>query len=290
MSNQSALYLALAAAGIPALVGLSGARRAKGGFRSKSASTYTRAALVAFVGLAVAAATQNEWVAAGTLVAAFGLMAMGLVIQGKEAEFFLKVASEQRVDFVSGLPNGRLFEERLLAEHSRTKRTNQRYAVAVFEIDGFALLSENDQAGGMRLLAESLTESIRNTDTLGRIGENQAGVLLVDTNAEGAVIGCDRACERFFFQSCGHSDQAHVTRPLTLSVGIAEFDDDTVDPMHVVDNAKLALRQLQSELESGIRVYKREEYVPVEGPADEFGDDQPDDVSGDLSDEVSQAA
>lgn len=286
MSNSSALYLALAAASIPALVGLSGARKAKGGFRSKSASTYTRAAVVGFAGLAVAAALQNEWVAVAAIAATFVLMAVGLAIQDKEAEFFLKVAAEQRVDFVSGLPNERLFEERLLAEHSRTKRTNQRYAVAVFEIDGFALLSENDQQGGMRLLAESLTESIRNTDTLGRIGENQAGVLLVDTNADGAVIGCDRACERFFFQSCGHSDQAHVTRPLTLSVGIAEFDDDTVDPMHVVDNAKLALRQLQSEMESGIRVYRREDYVPAESPLDELGDE----LESDFSDEVSQAA
>lgn len=286
MSYTTALYVALAFASIPALVGLSAARKAKGGFRSQSAATYTRAALVTFAGLLVAAPLGNVWIAAGAFAASSCLIALGLTIQSKEAEVFQRIASEQRVDFDSGLPNERLFEERLLAEHSRTKRTNQRYAIAIFEIDGFALLSEHDQQGGMRLLAESLTESIRNTDTLGRIGDKQAGVLLVDTNAEGAVIGCDRACERFFFQSCGHSDQAHVTRPLTLSVGIAEFDSDTVDPMHVVDNARLALRQMQSEMQSGIRVYKREEYAPVGEPEYEHNDEHSDELSG----EVSQAA
>lgn len=261
MQDSITHYVALGFAIVAALSGISGARKAKGGFRSRSAQTYTRAAIATCVGFAVGLALDNEAVFLAGACLGMTFVALGLFIQSKEGEVFVKIASEQRVDFISGLPNERLFYERLNAEHSRTKRTNQRYAIASFEIDNYDLLSEADKTNGMKVLAESLNESIRNTDTLGRVGDRQVAVLLVDTLAEGAIIGCDRACERFFFQSCGHSDTAHVTRPLTVSVGIAAFDDDTVDPHHVVDNARLALKRMRDEMDSGIKVYDRNEFV-----------------------------
>lgn len=261
MQDSIAHYVALGFALSAALAGISGAQKAKGGFRSRSAQTYARAAVLTAVGFAVGIALDNEIVFLAGACVGMALVAFGLLIQSKEGEVFVKIASEQRVDFISGLPNERLFYERLNAEHSRTKRTNQRYSIAAFEIDDYDLLSEDDKTNGMKLLAESLNESIRNTDTLGRVADHQVAVLLVDTLAEGAIIGCDRACERFFFQSCGHNDTAHVTRPLTVSVGIAAFDDDTVDPHHVVDNAKLALKRLHEEMDSGIKVYDRNEFV-----------------------------
>lgn len=261
MQSSIVQYIALACAGIAAGAGVAGAQKARGAFRSRSAKTYSRAAVVMFAGCLAGVAFDSAEVLLGGVSLGLLLVALGLFIQSKESEVFLKIASEQRVDFISGLPNERLFFERLAAEHSRTKRTNQRYSIAVFEIDNYGLLGDDDKEGGMKLLAESLNESIRNTDTLGRLGDHQVGVLLVDTLAEGAIIGCDRACERFFFQSCGHSETAHVTRPLTVSVGIAAFDDDTVDPQHVVDNAKLALKRLHDEMDSGIKVYDRHEFV-----------------------------
>jgi diguanylate cyclase (GGDEF)-like protein len=261
MQNSIAYYVALGCAIVAALAGISGSRKAKGGFRSRSAATYSRAAMATTIGFAAGLIFNSEEVFLAGACVGMLFVALGLFIQSKEGEVFVKIASEQRVDFSTNLPNERLFFERLLAEHSRTKRTNQAYAIAVFEIDNYGLLSEGDKENGMKLLAESLNESIRNTDTLGRVGDHQVAVLLVDTLAEGAIIGCDRACERFFFQSCGHSDNAHVTRPLTVSVGIAAFDDDTVDPHHVVDNSKLALKRLHDEMDSGIKVYDRNEFV-----------------------------
>ena len=263
-------FIPASAAAVAALIGLSQAKKAKGGFRSKSATTYTRAAILFTLAFGLGIGLKSEAVLLGVETLGLLLVALGLIIQGKEAEIFLKIASEQRVNFVSGLPNERLFQERLAAEHSRTKRTNQRYAIATFEIDGYALLGDEDKINGMKLMAESLGESIRNTDSLGQIGEYQVAVLLVDTTAEGAVIGCDRACERFFFQSCGHSEHAHVTRPMTLSVGIAAFDDDTVDPQHVVDNSKLALKRLQNEMGTGIRIYERTDFIGQNDASNEF--------------------
>lgn len=258
-------YIAFASAAVAVAAGIAGARRVRGGFHSRSAAMYMRAAFVTALGFAAGLIFDSEEVFLGGVSLGMLLVAVAFFMQSKEGEHFVRMASEQRVDVISGLPNERLFSERLDAEHSRTKRTNQRYSIAVFEIDEYALLSEEDKLNGMKLLAESLEESIRNTDTLGRIGERQAAVLLVDTLTEGAAIGCDRARERFFFRSCGHSETAHVTRPLTVSVGIAAFDDDTIDPRHVVDNAVLALKRLRDESDSGIKVYDRQQFLRPPG-------------------------
>lgn len=248
-------YIAFACAAIAVAAGIAGAYRTRGGFRSRSAAMYTRATLVTAAGFAAGLIFGSERLFLGGVSLGMLLVATGFFLQSKEGETFHQLASEQRVDVISGLPNERLFHERLFAEHSRTKRTHQRYSIAVFEIDEYALLSDDDKTNGMKLLAESLNESIRNTDTLGRLGEQQVGVLLVDTLTDGAAIGCDRARERFFFRSCGHSETAHVTRPLTVSAGIAAFDDDTIDPNHVVENAKLALKRMRDRIDSGIEVY-----------------------------------
>lgn len=261
MNSQTAQILVLVAALIPVGVGFSQSRSASAGSYARSSRMFLRGGLLVAIGAGLSLGLDEEVPILVCTALGMLLVGVGLAVQAKELEVFKQFAAEQRVDIVSGLPNERLFYERLAAEHSRTKRTNVRYSVAIFEIDGYALFSEEDQINGMKLLAESMNESIRKTDSLGRIGERQVAVLLVDTQADGAVIGCDRACERFFFQSCGHSESAHVTRPMTLSVGIASFDDDTVDPQHVVDNAKLALRNLQSELGSGIRIYERDDFA-----------------------------
>lgn len=261
MQQSFVNFLALGAAAFAAIAAIAAAKRGRSSLRSRSAPIFALSATIAFAGFALALVLDNSAIFAGSAAIALVVFALGAMALAGEAEVLDRVAGEQRVDHISGLPNERLFFERLTAEHSRTKRTHQRYSIAVFEIDEYGLLSEQDKTNGMKLLAGALEESIRNTDTLGRLGTNQAAVLLVDTLADGAAIGCDRACERFFFQSCGHSDHAHVTRPLTVSVGIASFDDDTVDPRHVVDNAQLALKRMRDELDTGIRVFHASDYV-----------------------------
>ncbi|MFT4048890.1 MAG: diguanylate cyclase [Solirubrobacterales bacterium] len=256
MESSIVTYAALACAVLAAVAGFAAQRNARG----RSAGVFTAAAVLAAAGFAGGLITDSpDLFAAGACIGML-MLAVGLALQAKEHEVVRQLAAAQRVDHISGLPNEVLFYERLTAEHSRTKRTHQRYSIAVFEIDDYALLAPEDKTNGLRLLADSLGESIRNTDTLGRIGDHRVAVLLVDTLADGAVVGCDRACERFFFQSCGHDEAAHVSRPLTVSAGIAAFDDDIVDPGQVVDNAALALKQLRDRLETGIRIYDRHQF------------------------------
>src|SRR5690606_34920256 len=89
------------------------------------------------------------------------------------------------IDEVTGLPNRRLFLDRLqqAVEHSR-RRPTSGYAVVFLDLDGFKLV--NDSLGhlmGDRLLvtvAERLRAQLRAVDTAARFGGDEFAVLLVD--------------------------------------------------------------------------------------------------------------
>jgi diguanylate cyclase (GGDEF)-like protein len=258
MQNQVFNIFPLIAAALAALVALA-QKKKMGALQPKSHKRMTRAALLLVIAFAAGLiADDYRVVLIGVGLAILSFM-LGLVQWGNELRVIAQVMREQRIDFITGLYNRRTFDERLHAEHSRTKRTGTGYAVAVFEIDDFNGLSDADKLNGMKLLGKALGESVRHTDTLASIAFHQIAVLMVDTRAEGGVIGSERARERFFFRSCGHDPDANVTRPLTVSVGIAAFDEDTVDGINVVQNAEQALHRMRSEGKSGVQLYKLSE-------------------------------
>lgn len=255
MNDQALYIIPLAVAALAVFVAL--AQKAKMGvLQPKSHKRMTLAALLLLAAFAAGLATDST--EAVLAVAALGVFVFvgGLVQWGKELKVIGQVLSEQRVDFVTGLYNRRTFDERLLAEHSRTKRTGTGYAIAVFELDDYDELNDDDKVNGMKLLANALKESVRHTDTLSSITPTHIAVLMVDTRAEGGLIGVERARERFFFRSCAHDDSTPVTRPLTASVGIAAWDDSIVDGQHVIDNAEQTIRRMRSAGEQGVRIFR----------------------------------
>ncbi len=86
-------------------------------------------------------------------------------------------------DALTGLPNRRLYHERL-ATLTESSRTDSRRVVAVIDIKGFHIVNDNlgRHAGDtlLRLVAQRLRENLRATDTLGRLGGDQFGVILAD--------------------------------------------------------------------------------------------------------------
>ncbi len=90
-------------------------------------------------------------------------------------------------DEVTGLPNRRLFLERLAAAIAREREDGRRYAVAFFDLDGFKLV--NDSLGhlaGDRLLAtvgERLRGRLRRSDVAARFGGDEFAILLHDIPA-----------------------------------------------------------------------------------------------------------
>lgn len=192
MNNEVLHYFPLVAAALASIVALLQARRMKQ-LRPKSHKFLSRGVIglaVAFGGSLFITNESFELAVAGLAILS---LAFGLVVLGKELKVVGVIIREQRVDFETGIYNRRAFDERLFAEHSRTKRTGIGYAIAVFEIDDYNDLSGSDKTNSVKLLAKTMRESVSHTDTLARISQTQIAVLMVDTRAEEGIIGVERA-------------------------------------------------------------------------------------------------
>ena len=94
-------------------------------------------------------------------------------------------------DPLSGLPNRRLFLDRLTAAMDRHERTGTPFAVLFLDLDGFKLINDalGHQAGDRVLAAvgDRIRRELRSVDTGARFGGDEFALLLHDTGPEGAL-------------------------------------------------------------------------------------------------------
>jgi diguanylate cyclase (GGDEF)-like protein len=151
-------------------------------------------------------------------------------------------------DGLTGLPNRRMFTDRLTQALGRARRRETRVAVLFVDLDRFKPV--NDILGHavgdevLRELAGRLRVALREEDTLARIGGDEFTVILEEvTRREDAV----RVAERLL---------AAVTPPLEVagqevvvgaSVGIALSHDDGDDAATLVKNADMAMYRAKQD-------------------------------------------
>ena len=137
-------------------------------------------------------------------------------------------------DHLTGLPNRRLFEDRLATALLHSQRNHTRTALLMIDLDGFKQI--NDSLGheiGDELLqhiSRSLRNAIRTPDTLARLGGDEFIIIANDLPSDlPPNLITVRSLERITqalqkpFHVAGH------TLSVTGSVGIAIYPDDTTD-------------------------------------------------------------
>jgi diguanylate cyclase (GGDEF)-like protein/PAS domain S-box-containing protein len=128
-------------------------------------------------------------------------------------------------DFLTGLFNRRYFEQELSREVERARRYSTPGAVLLIDLDNFKDL--NDAFGHiagddvLKEIAELLKHRIRQTDTLARIGGDEFGVLLPQSDAGRAMVVADELVKALSRKTAIQADQK---MSITASVGISLFD------------------------------------------------------------------
>ncbi len=101
-----------------------------------------------------------------------------------------------RQDSLTGIANGRVFEEDAERIIALSRRSRRPFTIAYIDLDRFKHVndefghSEGDEL--LRAVATIIAGSVRETDIVARLGGDEFGILMPDTNAEQGRVTLDR--------------------------------------------------------------------------------------------------
>jgi diguanylate cyclase len=158
------------------------------------------------------------------------------------AETLEAVLRTAELDALTGLPNRKVLLDRLTQAIHLAKRNRSKLALLFLDLDGFKQV--NDQHGHavgdevLKQVAQCLTASVREADTVSRRGGDEFVVLLGDVTLASDAVGI---AEKVIaaFAAIGPIG-GHDFRVAT-SIGISVFPDDGEDADTLIDRADAAM-------------------------------------------------
>jgi len=165
-------------------------------------------------------------------------------------------------DDLTGLLSSRSFFSELRRESARAAQENRPFCVLMMDIDHFK--NVNDTFGhltGSRTLEEigsCIIQSLRTGDVGARFGGEEFAAFLLDAELAQGIIAAERirsAIEKFSF-SVVRQGAVIDQHQLTMSVGVASFPNDSMDPIELVEMADSALYRAKREGRNLVCAYR----------------------------------
>jgi len=145
-------------------------------------------------------------------------------------------------DALTGLPNRGAFNDRLHHQIAYYRRYHRPLSLVLFDVDHFK--SVNDTYGHdagdevLRVVAETLAHSVRETDVAARFGGEEFVVLLPETDLPAALDTAERIRSAL---AALHVEWQGTAIPVTASFGVSSSPRCTQDPGELVPSADQAL-------------------------------------------------
>lgn len=145
-------------------------------------------------------------------------------------------------DALTGLPNRRLFNERITLEIARSQRNKLRFSVMLFDLD--QLKTVNDIHGHnigdllLQAVSQRMLGLLRKSDTIARMGGDEFLLILPEMNQpEDAILTAERILSAL---STPFHLEAHQIN-ITTSIGISFFPDDGEDVDILIKKADISM-------------------------------------------------
>lgn len=177
----------------------------------------------------------------------------------KEALTSLAEASNR--DGLTGIYNRRFLEESIANEFNRCRRTGGAISLIILDIDHFKHI--NDTYGHLagdevlRTTAKLLETLARCTDTLGRYGGEEFGMLLPDTLLDGAQVFAERV--RIYTAEAPIYYSGNAIQ-VTISAGIAQYHTEMTRYEDLIQEADDALYQAKHAGRNCVRYKAQPDY------------------------------
>jgi len=126
-----------------------------------------------------------------------------------------------RIDFLTGIRNRRYFIELVNMEINRARRYEHAFTVVCIDLDNFKTVNDcfGHSTGDilLRLVARTLQQNIRVTDTVARLGGDEFAILLPETGRNVAEVILQKV------QNINLEIMRRHGWPVTLSIGVVTF-------------------------------------------------------------------
>ena len=161
-------------------------------------------------------------------------------------------------DSLTGLPNRKLFSDRLDIALAQAQRNQKKVGIAMLDLDYFK--GVNDTLGHdvgdlvLKATAERLSAPLRKGDTIARFGGDEFLLILPDLKGIEDVIPVAQKIVESFRQPFP-SDTHHLV--LTTSIGIAVYPIDGTDEGILLKNADIAMYQAKQAGRDRYQLYNK---------------------------------
>ncbi len=160
----------------------------------------------------------------------------------------LQLAHSAQHDFLTGLPNRMLLNDRVRQATALAPRHRKSVAVLFLDLDGFKHI--NDSLGhaigdkALQSVARRLLDCVRDSDTVCRLGGDEFIALLAEIEASGdAAQTAERMLKAVAAPLSIDGHELHIT----ASIGISVHPDDGLDADTLIRNADVALYQAKAD-------------------------------------------
>ena len=168
----------------------------------------------------------------------------------------LQMTHSAEHDYLTGLPNRKLLNERVGQAIALARRHSKQVAVLFLDLDGFKHI--NDSLGhpvGDKLLqsvAKRLVDCARTSDTVSRQGGDEFVVLLSEVqHEEDAATAANRILVSV---ADAHTIDAHDLH-VTMSIGVSVYPADGADAETLIKNADTAMYQAKENGRQGYQYF-----------------------------------
>lgn len=169
----------------------------------------------------------------------------------------LQMTHSAQHDFLTGLPNRMLFNDRVTQVIALAQRHVNKVVVLFLDLDGFKHI--NDSLGhpiGDKLLqsiAKRLVDCVRGSDTVSRQGGDEFVVLLSEVEqSDYAAVTARRMLQAV---AEAHSIDLHDLH-VTTSIGVSVYPDDGLDAETLIKNADTAMYQAKENGRQSYQFFK----------------------------------
>jgi diguanylate cyclase (GGDEF)-like protein/PAS domain S-box-containing protein len=158
-------------------------------------------------------------------------------------------------DALTGLPNRRLLNDRLVQSLAQAKRETWQLAVMFIDLDRFKNI--NDTLGHtvgdevLREMSRRLTGILRESDTVARVGGDEFVVVL--SHAQPGDLALVTA--KMMSELCSPVNCEGQELRITASIGVASYPGDAEDPLKLLSQADAAMYHAKSRGRRNVQFY-----------------------------------